>query len=102
MDPYYLCLAKTVPVFSKACEGNISNHGYTHFDFETVGAKIYRCTIAINQTLTGRNIRETGEYEHRMVTVESGLRQSKMRNGYVKKVSNELSVLIQRMTLCYI
>jgi hypothetical protein len=35
-----------------------------HFDFETVGAKIYMCTIAIKQTLTGRRIRQTGAYGH--------------------------------------
>jgi len=42
--------------------------------------------------MTGRNIWETGEYGHRLVTVESGLRQCKMRNGYVKKNISELSV----------
>lgn len=57
MDPYYLRLAKRVLFFSKACEDNVSSHGYRHYDFETVQAKIYRCTISINQTLTGRKIR---------------------------------------------
>jgi hypothetical protein len=70
-----------------------------HFDFETVGAKIYRCTIAINQ----KNKRDRRIWTHRLVTVEYGLRQCKIRNGYEKKISSELSVrLIQHMPLCYI
>jgi hypothetical protein len=33
-------------------EDDISSHGYKYFDFETVGAKMFRCKIAINQPLT--------------------------------------------------
>jgi hypothetical protein len=97
MDAYYIHLAKRVPVFSKACKDNISSHGYRHFDFETVGAKIYRCMIALNQTLTGKkkNKRVRKILTYRLVIVESGLRQCKMRNGYVKKINSELSVCFE-------
>jgi hypothetical protein len=58
-------LAKRVLVFSKACEDNIPSHGYGHFDFETVAAKIYICMIAIDLKLTEKkNIREKGENGH--------------------------------------
>jgi hypothetical protein len=55
-----------------------------------LGTKIYRCMIAINQPLTGRKIRGIEGYGH--MILKSGLRQQKMRNGYVKKISRELSV----------
>jgi hypothetical protein len=65
-------LAKRVPVLSEAYEGDISIHGYGHFDFEFVGAKITSSTRAVNQALTGSKIRETGRiWAHTMLTVGS-------------------------------
>jgi hypothetical protein len=86
MVPFYLRLAKRVPVLSKAYEDDISNHGYGHFDFESVGAKITSSTRAVNQTPTGSKIRETGRIcTHRMLIVWSWRRQCKMRIWYIKK-----------------
>jgi hypothetical protein len=41
-----------VVVFSKSYEDDICSHGYRYFDSEAVRAKIFRCTIAINQPMT--------------------------------------------------
>jgi hypothetical protein len=63
-------LAKRVLVLSETYEGDISIHGYGHFDFEFVGAKITSSTTAVNQTLTGSKIRETGKiWTHTMLIV---------------------------------
>jgi hypothetical protein len=51
-------------VFSVSYEDEISSHAYRYFDFEIVGAKIYRCMIAFNQPVTGRNMTGRGGYGH--------------------------------------
>jgi hypothetical protein len=84
-------LAKRVPVLSEAYKEDISSHGYGHFDFETVGAKIIGSTRALNQTLTGSKIRETGGYRQFSRIFEKNV---------IKKIAIKLVISILPPFLC--
>jgi hypothetical protein len=80
-------------IFTKSYEDDISSHGYRYFDFEIDGAKMYTFKTR-DQSATDwkKNKSDRCIWTHKLMIVESGMKKRKMRNGYVKESSSELSV----------